>query len=367
MEQIGFAVVGSTGVIGRVHIDAISRLDNCRLIGINARRQEPLRQQAYDLKALQYATIEEVLEDPDVDAIIIATPHPSHLEITLEAVAAGKHVLVEKPMAATVSEAETMARAARDANVTLGVLFNQRLRPESLKMRQLIDEGAVGDIYRTSLVSAALRTQDYYDRLDWRGTWENEGGGVLINQGIHGLDLFQWLGGMPQSVYASTRTFKHKIEVEDYASALLEYENGSHGNVHCSTVQAPNQFRLEVWGDKGGLVLEDWRLAYHKLQTPAQEFIDTDKTIAFMIPDTETETFSYDPMPNGHVPAIGDFADALLEGREPGITGEAGIKSQELVAAITLSGCRNRRVSLPIDRREYDDLLEELKELRRLP
>ena len=366
MDRIGYAIVGSTGAIGPVHIDAIKRLDNCRLIGVYARTQEPLRQQAHQLGVKSYASLDEVLSDPEVDAIIIATPHVSHEAMVLEAASAGKHILVEKPMAVTVSEAESMVRAARSAGVKLGVLFNQRFRPESQRMRALIDEGAIGEIYRTSLVSAAMRTQDYYDRLDWRGTWEDEGGGLLLNQGIHGIDFFQWLGGMPKAVYGMERTLKHVMEAEDYASALFEYESG-HGTVHCNTVQAPNQMRIELWGEKGALILDNGELTLHRLETPIQEFIDTDKQTRFAAPGSTTETFTFEQPGNSHVAAIGEFADALLEGREPAITGEEGVKSQELVAAITLSACRNKKVQLPIDRDEYDALLKRLRRLHKLP
>lgn len=368
MDQVGYAIVGSTGVIGETHIDAINALDTCRLIGVYARSAESRQQQAQTLGVKGYASLEACLSDAEVDAIIIATPHPSHEHITLQACAAGKHVLLEKPMGVTVSEADNMVQAARDAGVTLGVLFNQRFRPEVQKMRALIDEGALGAIYRTTLVSAMMRTQDYYDRLTWRGTWDLEGGGALINQGIHGIDLFQWLGGMPQALFGSLRALKHVIESEDYASALLEYEHGGHGSIHCDTVQAPNQLRIELWGENGGLVLENGKLSLSRLDMPVQEFISTDTSVHFATPRHEVEEFTFEmPWQNGHVPAIDDFARALMEERDPAITGEEGVKSQELVAAITLSGCRGKKVHLPIDRKEYDKLLEELRGLHRLP
>ena len=190
---------------------------------------------------------------------------------------------------------------------------------------------------------------------------------MLINQAIHPLDLLQWLGGMPRTVTAIVRTLKHAIEVEDFASALLEYENGGQGMVHCNTVQSPDQLRLEFWGERGGLILSDRSLTFHRLDVPVSEFIDTDKTIAFASPPSQEETFSLGPGRNGHEAVIDDFVRALLEGREPAITGEEGVKAQELVAAITLSGCRGSTVQLPLDRQVYDSLLEELKSLRRLP
>ena len=367
MEQVGLAIVGSTGVIGKTHIEAIGQLSSCRLVGVNARRQEPLVQQASELGVKAYPTLVDVLSDSEVDAIVIATPHPSHRDITIQAVEAGKHVLAEKPMSVTPSEADDMVEAARRSGVTLGVLFNNRFRPEAIKMRELIDQGAVGKIYRATMTSAMFRTQDYYDRLDWRGTWQDEGGGALINQGIHAIDMFQWLAGMPQSVFGVVRTLKHTVEVEDYASAILEYEGGVLGILHCDTVQAPNQQRIEIFGENGALIMDDWNVTLHRLNTPVQEFLETDKTIKFIAPESEAETFKFEAVGGAHASAIDDFALAILAGREPLITGEDGMRSQELVAAITLSGCRGEKVSLPVDRSEYDGLMEELRRTRKLP
>ena len=361
MDRVGLAVVGSTGIIGRVHIDAISQLDSCALVGITARRQEPLRVQARELGTIAYPTLDDALADDRVDAVVIATPHPSHAEITARAAEAGKHVLVEKPMGVTPSEADAMIGACRDARVKLGVLFNQRFRPEAVLMREIIDSGAVGKVYRTSMTSVMLRTQDYYDRLDWRGTWQEEGGGALLNQGIHAIDLLQWLGGIPGRVIGVVSTLRHRIEVEDFSTALLQYEGGGQGTLHCSTSQAPNHQRLEIWGENGGIVMDDWSVTVHRLDIPVQEFIDQDRSVAFSSPGVRSETFEAGPESRTHAPAIDDFARAIMEDREPAITGEDGLRSQEIVAAVTLSGHRGRLVEMPVDREEYDGLMGELR------
>ena len=367
MEQLRVVIVGSTGVIGQTHIDAIGEIDNCRLLGVTARRQELVRQQAFDLKVLHYASLDEVFEDPDVDAIIIATPHPSHLGIALRAFQAGKHVLVEKPMAVTPSEADAMVAAGRRSGKKLGVLFNNRFRADVGKLRELVLDGTLGKIYHASLVTAMPRTQDYYDRLEWRGTWAQEGGGVLINQGIHHLDLFQWLVGMPRAVISVAKTYKHKIEVEDYVSAIFQYDSGMAATVHCNTVQAPGQQRVEIWGERAGAVLDGRNLTVHRLETPVQQFIDTDTTVQFVSPNAAVETMSFEPFGSSHAPAIEDFAQAVIEGRDPSVTGEDGQKSQELVAAMTLASYKGERIDLPVNRDEYDRMLEDLKYRRQLP
>ena len=366
-SRVGLAILGSTGAIGRTHINAISQLDSCELIGVHARRAEPLKSQANSLGVRAYLTLSDVLGDSDVDAVVIATPHPSHRDITLNAFEASKHVLVEKPMAVTPSEADDMIEGAKGSGMRLGVLFNNRFRPEALKMRDLINEGVVGKIYRATMTSAMFRSQDYYDRLEWRGTWDREGGGALINQGIHAIDMFLWLTGMPQGVFGAIRTLKHAIEVEDYASAILEYEEGVLGTINCDTVQAPNRQRIEIYGENGALIMEDWNVTLHRLKTPLQEFLEQDKTVEFVAPETEVELTIPSSTTNTHAPAIDDFCCSILDGRPPLVTGEEGAKSQEVVAAITLSGCRGEKVPIPVDRNEYDELVQLLKQSRRLP
>ena len=367
MDKVGLAIVGSTGAIGNTHIEGINNICSGKLVGISARRQGPLKEQAADLGVRAYFTLDELLSAPEIDAIIVATPHPSHLDITLKAIQAGKHVLVEKPIAVTPSEADQMVEAARTAKVTLGVLFNNRFRPEAQKMRELLDQGAIGEVYRASMVSGMFRTQDYYDRLDWRGTWNYEGGGALINQGIHAIDMYQWLAGMPESVYGVLRTLKHSIEVEDYATAVLEYEGGMTSTLSCDTVQAPNKQRIELYGEFGALIMEDWNITLHSLETPLQEFMDNDKTVQFVSPDHTSERFVIERISNTHGPAIEDFCKAIIEERDPLINGVEGSKAQELVAAITLSGCTGDKVSLPVDRKIYDDLISGLKGAQKLP
>ena len=360
-SAVGVAVIGSTGVIGRVHLAAIGGLDNCRLIGVSARRQDALRRQARDLGAAAYPALDDALADDRVDAVIIATPHPSHAEITMRAAQAGKHVLCEKPMAVAPSEGDAMVAACREAGAALGVLYNNRFRPEALKMRELVDAGAIGEIYRSSMTSAMIRSQDYYDRLSWRGTWRGEGGGALLNQGIHGVDMLQWLAGMPKTVTGAASALRHRVEVEDYASALLEYANGAHGFIHCSTSQAPQHQRLELWGELGAIVMDDWSVTLHRLDTPVRRFIEEDRSPTYDAPTSSSETFRFEPAGNTHAAAIGDFCDAILEGREPKITGEDALKSQELSAAITLSAHRRKPANLPLDRAEYDALMSELR------
>ena len=140
---------------------------------------------------------------------------------------------------------------------------------------------------------------------------------------------------MPQALYGRMQACKHTIEVEDYASAILEYADGTHGTFHCNTIEAPNQVRIELWGEQGAMVYENGVVTLHRLDTPVQVFIDTDRTPDYLPPRSESETFTFAPSGSGHIPAIGDFADAILNDREPYVNGEEGRKSQELIALVT--------------------------------
>ncbi|MDP7579636.1 MAG: Gfo/Idh/MocA family oxidoreductase [SAR202 cluster bacterium] len=366
MEQIGLAIIGSTGAIGDRHIEAISQLTTCRLVGLNARKQGPLKEQAARLNVKAYPTLSDALNDSEVDAVVIATPHPSHKEITIESLESGKHVLVEKPIGVTPSEADEMVAAARKYNLKLSVLFNNRFRSESIKMKELVDSGCIGEIYRATVSSGMFRTQDYYNQLPWRGTWGLEGGGALLNQGIHAIDLFISLLGLPHAVFGQIRTLKHSIEVEDYASALLEYNDGFLATLHCDTVQAPQRQRMEIYGNQGAIIMDDWNLSLHTLKTPLQDFMDNTPGM-FASPEVDEEKFVIGEIKNTHTPAIDDFCRAIIENRDPMITGEEGAKAQELVAAIILSGCTGNRISLPVNRNAYDDLLANLTKSGRLP
>ena len=365
MSEVGLVIVGSAGVIGRTHVRGILGTETARLVGVHDVNSEGARAQAEEHGVRFFQTLEDVLLDPDVDAITIGTPHPLHPPIAMAAFQAGKHVLTEKPIASTLTQADEMAAAARRAGATLGVVFQHRFRPEVSRMKDLIEAGALGRIYRTTLVQAAFRSQAYYETAAWRGTWKLEGGGVLLNQSVHFIDLLQWLGGMPKSVQGMAGTLAHDIEVEDSASALLEYEDGGHGLVHCDTVQFPSQERLELWGDRGGLILQNDQLTYHRLDESISDFSKRVSDPRARPVSRRDPTGVVHPR-TSHQDAIEDFVAALQEGREPAVPGEEGVKSLELIAAIITSACRGQAVTLPVDRRSYDDLLDELSARRSL-
>ena len=366
LDQVGIGVVGSAGVIGRKHAAEAAELPNTRLVAVHDLDAGAAGEQAAELGARFHTTLDDLLDDPEIDAVTIATPHPLHMPVALDAFSAGKHVLTEKPITATPSEADRMVSAAAEAGVKLGVVYQNRFRPDLMRIHEMAAGGELGELYRTVLDAASFRSQAYYDSGGWRGTWDGEGGGVLLNQGIHYLDMFQWLGGMPAAVTGHVSALTHDIEVEDSASALLEYPNGAHGFLHCNTTQAPSQTRLELWGDKCGVVVTDDAVRFYRPEVGLREFSARENTQPFDKPEVSVLPLLPGASQADHKDAVADFAQAVIEDREPAAPGEEGVKGLELAAAVIYSGCIGEQVKLPLDRDAYDALLAQLRAGRKL-
>ena len=208
---------------------------------------------------------EAFFSDPEIDAVLIATPHYSHPELALKAFANGKHVLIEKPAGVYTKDVLEMNEAAKASGKIFGIMFNQRTNPLYQKLRHLIQLGELGEIKRTNwIITDWYRSQSYYDSSKWRATWKGEGGGVLLNQAPHQLDLWQWTTGLiPKRVRAFCHNGKyHDIEVEDDVTAYVEYENGATGVFITSTGEAPGTNRFEIVGDRGKMVIENNTLTF---------------------------------------------------------------------------------------------------------
>ena len=210
-----------------------------------------------------------------IDAVIIATPHYSHPDLAKKALEKGIHVLIEKPAGVFTKNVLEMNEAAKASGKVFGIMYNQRANPLYQKIRDLIQSGQLGEIKRTNwIITDSYRSQSYYDSSKWRATWKGEGGGVLLNQALHQLDLWQWTTGlMPKKVRALSGLGKyHEIEVEDDVTAYVEYENGATGVFITSTGEAPGTNRFEIVGDLGKLVLENEELTFYRLTQSEREF-----------------------------------------------------------------------------------------------
>ena len=309
-----------------------------------------------------YESADEMIASGSLDAILVATPHYDHTPTGIAALRAGLHVLVEKPIAVHRADCERLlgAYAERAERQVFAAMFNQRTDPHYQKIRELIGAGELGEIRRVNwIVTDWFRTEAYYASGAWRATWAGEGGGVLLNQCPHNLDLLQWLVGMPVSVSARCAFGKyHDIEVEDEVTALLEFANGAIGVFVASTGEAPGTNRLEIAGELGRLVYEDGKIAFWRNEVPMSEFSRTAPE-PFGRPASALVPVEAEGHGGQHNEVLRNFADAILDGAPLIAPATEGIHSVELANAMLLSAWLGRSVSLPIDGREYERHLRE--------
>ncbi len=261
-----FAIVGC-GSIAPTHADALASLPEAALVACCD--SLPERAIAFAQKyGLRPVSLDEMLADPAIDAVTVCTPSGLHAEIGVRALRAGKHVLVEKPMDVSLPACDALAHAARESGRTLSVVSQHRFDPASVRVKQSIAQGELGPLIYADARVPWFRTQEYYDSGDWRGTWAMDGGGALMNQGVHTVDLLRWICGPVQSVYAQTRTLAHaRMEVEDIACATLTFASGALGTLTASTALYPGfAARLGVHGTLGSAVIEGDTLALLAVQ-----------------------------------------------------------------------------------------------------
>src|SRR5215212_8749369 len=255
-QEIGFAIIGA-GMVARYHATALKRIPGVRLVAVGRSDSARVEETAAQFGVPCLADEVGRLPADDVDAVCICTPSGLHAEQTIAAARAGKHVLVEKPMALTLADADAMIAACAQAGVRLGVALQRRTEPEFQRLQAAIGAGELGHLVLGSVSVPYLRSQSYYDSADWRGTWALDGGGALMNQGIHLVDLLLWLMGDAAEVRATATTLTHTIEVEDCVTATLRFANGALGSITATTAAAPGfPHRVEIYGDRGGVQIE---------------------------------------------------------------------------------------------------------------
>jgi predicted dehydrogenase len=293
----------------------------------------------------------ELIKSGRVNAILIAVPHYQHPALAIEGFKAGLHVLCEKPAGVYTKQVREMNRAAQDSGLVFAMMFNQRTNSWYRKARELVSGGGLGAIKRTNwIITNWYRPQVYYDSGDWRATWAGEGGGVLLNQCPHNLDLFQWICGMPSRVRAFCHQGKwHDIEVEDDVTAYLEYPNGATGAFITSTADAPGTNRLEITLELGKLVIEDnSQLTLYKLDMNEREFCKTAKG-GFDKPQVAVEKIETDGSNEQHTGVLKAFAGRILHGTPLIAEGYEGINGLTLSNAMHLSSWLDKAVTIPFD------------------
>lgn len=300
-----------------------------------------------------------LLDSGTVDALVIATPHYRHPPIAIDAFARGLHVLTEKPAGVYTAQVEEMNAAAAKAGTVFAIMFNQRTNPLFRKAHELVHGGRLGVPKRlTWIVTNWYRTQSYYDSGAWRATWAGEGGGVLLNQAPHNLDIWQWIFGVPQRVRAACPVAKyHHIEVEDEASIYADYASGATAVFLTTTGECPGTNRLEIAGDRGKLVIEEGRLRYWELGISEREFCFTCGE-SFGLPPMTCEEYAPPEVPDPHLHVLQNYIDAIREGTPLIARGEEGLGSLMISNAAYLSAWTGETVSLPVDAARFKSALD---------
>ena len=331
-RSIGFAIVGA-GMIAQYHAEAIAQTPGARLVAVcraDAARAAETEARFGVPCETNYATL---LARHDVEVVCICTPSGLHAEQTLAAAQAGKHVLVEKPMALTLEDADAMIHACRQSGVLLGVALQRRTDPAFAAAQAAIAAGALGRLVLGCVTVPYLRTQDYYESAAWRGTWKLDGGGALMNQGIHLLDLLLWYLGDAAKAHAQMTTLAHTIEVEDCLSATVRFTNGALGSVVATTAAAPGYpHRIEVYGHRGGMQIEGEQIVRWE-----SEVMPHISSLTLSTPGTAASGAGSSPRgisQEGHRRLIADMVAAVQEKRQPLAPGEEGRRSLALALAI---------------------------------
>lgn len=303
-----------------------------------------------------YSDYIQMLDNGGLDVVLVETPHYQHPEMVMECLKRGIHVICDKPAGVYTKQVREMNEAAKNSSARFGMMFNQRMNSLYRKMREIIQAGGIGELQRVNwIITDWYRTQFYYDSGSWRATWAGEGGGVLINQCPHQIDLVQWIvGEMPVAVRGFCQYGKwHDIEVEDEVTAYFRYANGATGVFITTTGETPGTNRLEISGTKGKLLCEGTDLIWYKNQEDSQEFSKTSKN-GFEKPACERIVVETDGKNPQHAGIINNFTNTLLGLEEQFVQGEEGINGVELMNAIELSGWNNgEEITLPVDEERY--------------
>jgi predicted dehydrogenase len=359
METVALGIVG-IGAMGAIHAQSVveGKIPRCKLSAVCDPKVERLKKFPF---AEGFVSVEDFLRSSETDAVLIATPHYSHTTIGIRALESGRHVLVEKPISVHKSDAERLIAAHRGSEQVFAAMFNQRTDPFFLKLRQLVQSGDLGAVRRVSwTITDWFRTAAYYQSSDWRATWAGEGGGVLLNQCPHNLDLYQWIFGMPAAVRAFCRFGRyHEIEVEDDVTAYLEYSDGMTAVISASTGEAPGTNRLEVAAERGKVVIENDQFHFTRNEVPMSEFsrIDPGRFSAPATWDVRIPIKGHGAQHNG---ILANFVAAILDGAPLIAPAREGIFSLELANSFLLSSLENRSVQLPIDTALFEQHLKKL-------
>ncbi len=344
-DKFGWGIVGC-GVIAPTHLKGINATPDAELVAVCDIDEEVGRKFAEENGGVAfYKHYKDMFEREDLDIVSVCTPSGLHAEVAIAAAQAGKHILCEKPIDITLENIDAMIEAADRAGVKLGVIFQRRTYESSKRIRDAIANNVLGQMVLGDVYLKYYRSQEYYDSAGWRGTWELDGGGALMNQGIHGIDLLIWVMGSPvKAVTARADHLVRDIEVEDTAVAILEYENGAYGVIEGTTSVYPGiSTRMDLHGELGTIILEDQTIKMWKLiGQESDETAEQEQEKAGGASDAKAIAAT------GHIFQVQDMIDAVREDRDPYVTGRSARNAVELILAIYKSAQERRTVELPL-------------------
>ena len=360
MNTVRFGIVGM-GNMGKFHADYLLNGKVSRATLTAASDSMTANLEKYQDKIKTFASSEEMIRSGAIDAVIIATPHFLHTTIGIDALRNNVHVLVEKPISVHKADCERLLAAHTDKKLVFGAMFQSRTENKYKRIKRMIDAGELGKITRVSwIVTDWYRTEAYYASGGWRATWKGEGGGVLLNQCPHNLDLLQWFCGRPSRVRGFCQLGRfHDIEVEDNVTAYLEFPNGATGIFVTSTGEAPGTNRLEIIGECGKVVLENHKINFTRNEVSMLDFSKTSKA-GFSKPDVWNVEIPFDASGGMHQDITQNFTDAVLDGSPLIAPAEEGTWSVELANATLYSSLTGQTVELPLDGAAYEKRLQQL-------
>lgn len=368
-NMVRVALIG-VGVMGKKYAEMIvgGKVPDMVLTAVVARRPEVVEwamnlENTDGIKPAVYENTEEMFAEPDnYDAVLIVTPHKTHPEFAIRAFELGKHVMCDKPAGATIGQAQDMAAAAEKYGMIYGMIFHQRRYPKYQKIKEIIDSGKIGKLKRIMLVNSRYyRTAHYHKSGSWRSSWTGEGGGALINQGAHILDIWQWLFGMPESIYADIPFGKYNdFKVDDEATIYMRYPDNLTAVFMLTTGEAVWEERLEIVGSCGKLLLEDDTLHIWSYNTDSQEYIKKEQVNSRENMCVTEEVITYTKAEEPYESMLENFAKAVITGDETILTapGEEGINQLMLTNSAYYSAWTGQKVMLPLDAKAYERELE---------
>ena len=369
MKKYKIGILGC-GKVAHLHAKAILDIDDAELVAVWSRSEETAEAFAKQYGVKAYRNITKMVTDNQVDLVLVCTPHPFHKNPAIEAARAGAHILVEKPLASSLADCDEMITVCKDNGVKLGVISQRRWYAPVKRVKQAIIDGKIGKPVLGTITMLGWRDRDYYDADAWRGTWQMEGGGVLVNQAPHQLDILLWLMGDIDEVFGVWSNLNHSyIEVEDTAVAIIKFKNGGIGNILVSNSQKPGIFgKVHVHGENGSSVgvQTDGGAMFIAgrsgvLEPPVNDLwtIPGEEALLSKWKKKDSEFFQQiDATVFYMKEQIEDFIQALEENRQPLVTGEEGRKTVELFTAIYRSTRDNKPVKFPLqpeyDRTDFD-------------